>query len=312
MRLGSAGERAAADLAFVLAFAFGAGMVAFFSPCCAALLPAYVSFALGKSESIGGKAPARPASRASREIGAIAVWVGLIVAALGLGRLALESLSNFGGPAPPSATGDRELSVLLAAGGVALTLVGYFACADRPRLKAALLFGGLATLGFLVTFLAIGAPVALSAAAVGPYLRWAAVGVGLVLIVLGGFAILRGHLPFSIPSFSPRGSGARSFFLFGVAYGLASLSCTFPIFLVVVLLAVASGGLATALAAFAAYALGKGTLMTLVTVLSMASPAAVEGRLKKILPKFDLAMYVVILLAGAFVVYYFGVLYAPA
>jgi len=302
----------AADLAFVLAFAFGAGMVAFFSPCCVALLPAYVSFALGKSEGVAAAPASSPVARARREAGAIAVWLGLILAALGVGRLALDSLAAFGGPAPSTTAEEREFSVLLAAGGIALTLAVYLASADRARLRAALLFGGLATCGFLVTFIAIGVPVALSAAAVGPYLRWAAVAVGVALVALGGFALARGHLPLRIPGFSPQGAGAPSFFLFGVAYGLASLSCTFPIFLVVVLLALASGGFVTAVAAFAAYALGKGTLMTLVTVLSMASPSAVEGRLKKVLPKFDHIMYGVLVAVGVFVTYYFGVLYAPA
>jgi len=80
---------------------------------------------------------------------------------------------------------------------------------------------------------------------------------------------------------------------------------------VVVILALASGGFVTAVAAFAAYALGKGTLMILVTVLSMASPTALEGKLKRILPRFDQVMYAVLVVAGAFVAYYFGVLYAP-
>ncbi len=62
-------------------------------------------------------------------------------------------------------------------------------------------------------------------------------------------------------------------------------------------------------AAFAAYALGKGTLMVLVAVLSTASPAAVEGRLRKLLPRFDQLMAVVVVASGAFIAYYFGVLY---
>jgi len=68
----------------------------------------------------------------------------------------------------------------------------------------------------------------------------------------------------------------------------------------------AAGGFGAALAAFAAYALGKGAIMILVTVLATASPAAVEGRLKQWLPKFDKAMAVVLIASGAFIVYYFA------
>lgn len=301
----------ALDLAFVLAFAFGAGMVAFFSPCCVAMLPAYVSFALGKSESAAG-APAerRRVVRARREVGAIAVWAGLLVGAFGIGRLALEALSAFGAPAAPTSPDARNLSVGLAAAGIALTLAGFTATAEPRRLKAGLLFGGLATLGFLAVFVAIGLPIATVGAGLRPALGVLAVGVGVALVALGVFTLTGRRLKVRIPSFDPKGKGLVSFFLFGVAYGLASLSCTFPIFLVVVSLSAVVGGPA-GVAVFAAYALGKGSLMVLVTVLSTASPAAVEGRLRKLLPRFDQVMAAVTVLSGAFIAYYFGVLYAP-
>lgn len=301
----------ALDLVFVLAFAFGAGMVAFFSPCCVAMLPAYVSFALGKSESAtGAQGESREVARARREVGAIAVWGGLLVGAFGIGRLALEALSAFGAPAAATSPEDRSLSVGLAAAGILMTLAGFWATAEPRRLRAGLLFGGLATLGFLAVFVAIGLPIATAGAGLRPVLGVLAVAVGIALVVLGLFTLTGRRLPVRIPTFDPKGKGVVGFFLFGVAYGLASLSCTFPIFLVVVSLAAVVGGPA-GVTVFAAYALGKGSLMVLVTVLSTASPAAVEGRLKKLLPRFDQVMAAVIILSGAFIAYYFGVLYAP-
>jgi cytochrome c-type biogenesis protein len=298
----------AVEVAVLLAFAFGAGMVAFFSPCCVAMLPAYVSFALGRAETLGSKAEVKPASRGRRELGAIAVWGGLLVAALGLGRLALEALAAFGGPSSTSSAEDRGLSVALAAVGIAVTLGGFAATADRRRLRAGLVFGGLATVGFLVVFLAIGLPIAYVAVGFQSVLGVLAVAVGVALVALGVYTLAGKHLPISIPTFDPSGHGVFGFFLFGIAYGLASLSCTFPIFLSVVALAALSGG-AAGVAAFAAYALGKGSLMILVTVLSTSSPAAVEGRLRKILPRFDQIMAGVTILSGAFIAYYFGFLF---
>lgn len=301
----------ALDLGFVLAFAFGAGMVAFFSPCCVAMLPAYVSFALGRSESAAeGRSGYRDVPRARREAGAIAVWGGLLVGAFGIGRLALEALSAFGAPAAPTSPEDRNLSVGLATAGILATLAGFAATANPRRLKAGLLFGGLATLGFLAVFITVGLPIAYAGVALRPVLGTLAVAVGVALVALGLFTLAGRRLPVRIPTFDPKGKGVAGFFLFGVAYGLASLSCTFPIFLVVVSLGAVVGGPA-GVAAFAAYALGKGSLMVLVTVLSTASPAAVEGRLKKLLPRFDQVMAAVIILSGAFIAYYFGALYAP-
>ena len=296
----------AVDLLVLIAFAFGAGMVAFFSPCCAVMLPAYVSFTLGRSEGEAPEALPTSASRGRKELGAIAVWGGLLVAGLGLGRLALEAFGAVASGNPE----DRGLSVTFAAVGIALTLAGFAATADRRALRSGLAFGGLATLGILAVFMAIGLPIAWTSPGVSSSRGLLAVGVGIGLIVLGGLTLAGKRIPIRIPAFSPERRGPLGFFLFGAAYGLASLACTFPIFLSVVTLAALVGGAAGALA-IAAYALGKGSLMILVTVLSTASPAAVEGRLRKIMPKFDHAMAAVTVLAGVFIVYYFGVLYAP-
>jgi cytochrome c-type biogenesis protein len=300
------GAKVAVDLLVLLAFAFGAGMVAFFSPCCAVMLPAYVSFTLGHHEGGAPPAAAKIGSRGRRELGAIAVWGGLLVAGLGLGRLALEAFGALGSGSPE----DRGLSVALAAVGIAVTLAGFAATADRRALRAGLAFGGLATLGLLTVFLAIGLPIAWTSPGLTSSLGWFAVGVGVALIAVGALTLLGKRIPIRIPAFSPERRGPVGFFLYGAAYGLASLACTFPIFLSVITLAAIVGGGAGALA-IAAYALGKGSLMILVTVLSIASPAAVEGRLRKIMPKFDHAMAAVTVLAGVFIVYYFGVLYAP-
>jgi cytochrome c biogenesis protein CcdA len=300
----------ALDVAFVLAFAFGAGMVAFFSPCCAAMLPAYVSFALGRAEGSPKQDVRPPTSRARRELGALGLWAGAFVAALGLGRLALEALASLGGHAPATPPGERTLSVALATVGIALALAGTFATAARSRMRAGLLFGGVATLGFLATFTLVGLPVALLAPALTPAFGWVAAGVGLGLVALGLATLAGVRITLPLRSFSPEGTGLGGFFLFGVAYGIAALSCTFPIFLVVVSLALLSGGFLAAVAAFSAYALGKGAVMILVTVLSTASPAAVEGRIKRLLPRFDQAMAAVLIASGAFITYYFGFVYA--
>ena len=299
----------ALDLAFVLAFAFGAGMVAFFSPCCVAMLPAYVSFALGKAQAgkVETKSEAgQPAARRRTEAAGLLVWGGLFVAALGLGRLAIEALGSFGAPTQALSPEDRAVAVGMASAGIALTILGYALSAQRALLRRAVTFGGLATVGFLVVFIVIGIPIALAAGEMLSVLLYAAIAVGVGLIALGVATLTGVHLTLPIRSFSPEAKGLSGFFLFGAAYGVASLACTFPIFLVVVSLAMVAGGFAAALAAFAAYALGKGAIMILVTVLATASPAAVEGRLKQWLPKFDKAMAVVLIASGAFIVYYFA------
>lgn len=286
-------------------------MVAFFSPCCVAMLPAYVSFVVRGAEQARSDSPT-PAvlARWRGELGGVAVWGGLLIAALGLGRLALETLSVFGIPTAPTTPGDRDLSVALAAVGIAIVFGGFALSTEARRLKAGVLFGGVVTLGFLAVFVGIGMPVAFFARFLVSAFSLVAIVVGVALVALGAYTLLKGHIPIHVPSFVPKMAGLPGFFLFGVAYGLASLSCTFPVFLIVVSLALVSGGW-VAIWVFAAYALGKGSLMILVTVLSTSSRVAVEGRLRAVLPRFDQITSVALVLSGSFIAYYYGVLYAP-
>jgi cytochrome c biogenesis protein CcdA len=285
----------AVDLALLVGFAFGAGMVAFFAPCCAAMLPAYVSYTLGGEAAA---AETREVSRRRRELGALGVWGGLLIAALGLGRLALEAF----GASPAE---DRALPVALAAAGIALALAGFASSATPSAMRRGVAFGALATAGLLAVFVGIGLPIAALAPSATPALSYLAIAVGLGLVVVGVLTVAGRPFPLRIPRFSPERRGPVGFFLFGVAYGLASLSCTFPIFLSVVSLAALLGGPA-AILAFAAYALGKGSLLVLVSVLSTASPAATTGRLRKVMPRFDKAMGAVTIAAGAGLALYFG------
>lgn len=299
------------DTLLIAALAFGAGMVAFFSPCCAAMLPAYVSYALGRSDKSAVGAKAQAFSRRRRELGALAVWGGLLVATLGLARIAFDALSLFGDAASESAAQDRQLSVALAAGGTLVALLGYAAIADRARFRRALLFGGLSTLGLLLVFGAFALPFAVMGRAGTAALPLIAAAVGVALVGVG-ILVLAHKLPtLRLPFIDPAREGYAGFFLYGVAYGLASLACTFPIFLAIAAVGYFVGPGALAVAVIA-YALGKGTVLTLVTVLATASPTAAEGRLRAILPHFERIMAGVTIAAGAFLAYYFGVLYRAA
>ena len=299
------------ELAFIVGISFTAGMVAFFSPCCAAMMPAYVSYALGRTEKAGPPATGTARKRGVAELGAIAAWLGLLIAALALGRLALDAFSvSDRGPGGLD-TMSRQLMVVAALVGTALVLVGYAARADRSRLKKALLFSALATAGFLVVFTAFAFPVAAAGAALGSTFPLFAFVVGAALVVLGVLQVTHKLPALRIPLFDPAREGAAGFFLYGIAYALASLACTFPIFLAVIAVA-AFVGPGTLVAAALAYALGKGTVLTLVTVLATASPTATQGKVRKALPQFERIMAGITTVAGAYIALYFGMPYLLA
>src|SRR5262249_24974893 len=131
----------------------------------------------------------------------------------------------------------------------------------------ALAVGALTTVGFLLVFGSLGTAITLGLHSLTRVVPWLALAIG-VLLVIGGIAVLSGRRV-GLTSFSrvrpTAGVGYRSVVLFGLGYGVASLSCALPIFLVVAGTAVTGSVLAAPLT-FAAYALGMGTILTALAV----------------------------------------------
>lgn len=285
----------------LLLFAFSAGAVGFFAPCCIAMLPAYVSYAIRGPEG-------------STERVLHATWGqrlllgGLFPVALGGIPLLTVGLSSIL-PLPYEITAfmpDVDLSIAVLILGLAASTAGIILLGRLRAATRGALFGVLATLGFLTIFLAIGLPVAFLARWIAPYLNWLAVLVGLALVVLGVLTLAGKSMTIRLPGLQSDVSTPRGFYLFGLGYGIASLSCTFPVFLAVVAAGALSGGFGAALATFGAYALGKGTLLIGVTVLTIAGGAQAGARVKRLTPVMTTTSGVVLIIAGAYLAYYFG------
>lgn len=172
--------------------------------------------------------------------------------------------------------------------------------------------GAATTAGFVVVFSVAGGAVSLGAFWLTVALPWAGLVIGLALAAMG-VAVLAGRavridLPTAKPAAS--GNGLQGDFLFGIGYGVASLSCTLPLFLTVTGTAITGGMVASAFS-FAAYALGMGTVLTALAVgaaLSRSGLAAVMGSL---LPYVNRASGALLLLAGLYVVYFWAYAVVP-
>lgn len=172
--------------------------------------------------------------------------------------------------------------------------------------------GAVTTAGFLVVFGVAGGAVSLGAFWLTVALPWAGLVIGLALAAMG-VAFLAGravriNLPMAKPVAS--GNGLQGDFLFGIGYGVASLSCTLPLFLTVTGTAITGGIIASAFS-FGAYALGLGTVLTALAVgaaLSRRGLAAVMGSL---LPYVNRASGALLLLAGLYVVYFWAYTVIP-
>jgi cytochrome c biogenesis protein CcdA len=170
----------------------------------------------------------------------------------------------------------------------------------------ALRVGVLVTAGFVAVFGVVGVLVSNLSVAIEEYLPWATIVIGIGLVALA-VAMLRGfELTVALPRLDKGGDTRtdRSMFVFGVSYAVASLSCTLPIFLAVTATTFRTANFASGVSAFAAYALGMGlVLMVLTVAIALARHSLVTG-LRSALRWVHPVSAVLLLVAGAYVAYY--------
>jgi cytochrome c-type biogenesis protein len=154
---------------------------------------------------------------------------------------------------------------------------------ERLRGHEAVLRGlrvGLAvSVGFLVVFGLAGIVLSAGAQAVVDAVPWIAIVVGMGLVVSGGYLLSGRQLPLHLPRAGRAGGGRGTSALvgFGIAYALASLSCTLPVFLTVVAGTVTRASLGGGLAMFGVYAVGMMLPLLAVSVLlALGRDAAVR------------------------------------
>lgn len=169
------------------------------------------------------------------------------------------------------------------------------------------LLGLTATLGFVFIFGVIGVVIAAGGRAVIKVMPYAGLAVGIAVVVTALWLIVtRRHLGLLVGSRVQwdRGRGLVGTFLFGMAYGVASLSCALPIFLVVVVSSLAVGGYASAVGGFLSYAVGMGAMLLLVTWAVVVSQEGARKVVRRIMPYAEAVGNLVLLGAGAYITYY--------
>ena len=184
---------------------------------------------------------------------------------------------------------------------------GYDQRAAVSRVMRALLVGLTATLGFVMIFAAVGAIIAAGGSFLGRVFPFLGLGIGVLMVGFGAYLLVT-HRYFGILSASrvqvtPRRNLGNAF-VFGLGYAIGSLSCTLPIFLVVVGGALATQGFFESLGQFVAYALGMGFVVIAVTIGAALFRDAVSRWLRSALPHVHRASSFFMLGAGAYLIYY--------
>lgn len=162
------------------------------------------------------------------------------------------------------------------------------------------------TAGFVLVFAIMGFAWSSISGLIGRRLPYFTLIVGVFLAILG-VAMLRGFEPLiSLPQFTRKRQDRElgSMFIYGVSYAVASLSCTIPIFMAVVITTLERDSFATGIAVFITYALGMGTTLAVLTVSVALAREGLVQRFRRILPYMNTISGVLLIIAAAFVTYY--------
>ncbi len=162
------------------------------------------------------------------------------------------------------------------------------------------------TAGFTAVFAVFGLVVIPVASSVQRYLPWFSLVVGLLLVAAGIWQLSGRSL--ALPQLwrrsGPVTSSLGSMFGFGVAYALASLTCTIAPFLAVVVSAFRSEDIAAGLVLFVLYAAGMGLVVGAAAIAVALAQGAVVARARRFGAYAPTIAAGLLLLVGGYVAYY--------
>ena len=175
----------------------------------------------------------------------------------------------------------------------------------------AVLVGLSVTAGFVVLFGLAGILLSLGTRTllVG-VLPFVGLAIGIALTALGAWLMSGGKLytGFAARAASHMGDAnqvnVKGYFIFGLSYGTASLSCTLPIFLTVIGTTLAVSGLLTAVGQFLLFAVGMGLVIMLLTIGMALFKGSMVRWLRKAMPYVQPVGAWLMVLAGAYIVFY--------
>jgi cytochrome c-type biogenesis protein len=184
---------------------------------------------------------------------------------------------------------------------------GYYETHVAHRALKTLILGGVATVGFVTVFAAIGSIISTGGYWLVTAFPYAGVAIGAGMFGLGLWLLVTrrsiGIMAASRMSIIPQ-RNLGNVFLFGMGYALGSLSCTLPVFLVVVGSALATQGFAASFGQFIGYALDMGAILVAVTLGAALFRGTVARWLRAATPYVHRMSALFLLGAGAYLIYY--------
>ncbi len=190
-------------------------------------------------------------------------------------------------------------------GYLALVVVGGQHRSRAAALARALMATAVMAVGFVLVFglfALVIAPISLS---VQKYLPYATVVIGLVLAGMGAVMLGGREIKFMTPKVSAAPSEALgSMFGYGIAYAVASLSCTIGPFLAVTFSTFRSDSFWAGVLSYLAYAAGMTVLVGVLAVSAALASSGAVSRARSLMPIIGRVGGAVMVLMGLYVAYY--------
>ncbi len=181
---------------------------------------------------------------------------------------------------------------------------------QRSTVRRALLVSAAVSSGFMAVFVAVGVVSEYATRWIESNAKYATVLIGITFVVLG-VAMLAGYQP---PISTPKvdtGTPDRTFramAVYGVAYAVASIGCTLPLFSTVVLRGtVDREGWGSGVAHVVAYGAGMALIVTALTIALAVANTSLLRVLRSGSQYVDRIAAVLVLLSGLYLLYYFWV-----
>ena len=178
----------------------------------------------------------------------------------------------------------------------------------RSTRASALMVGVAVSVGFVAVFFVSGVLIGAGLRIIVKWIPWLALVIGLGLVVAGVAQLSGAHLFAHLPGVS-RSSRNRSILGlvgFGATYGVASLSCTLPIFLSLIAGTVATGSIGESVTVFAAYGAGMSLVVIVLTLALAAGRDRVVRLFRPVAARVDAISGWIMIVAGIFVVWYWA------
>ncbi len=176
------------------------------------------------------------------------------------------------------------------------------------RARQGFAVGLILSAAFSAVFIVVGLVVTAGLRSVLSALPWVAFAVGVLLIALGGVMLAGRRVSLLSAVRLQPGLGQRTGYArvaaFGVAYALASLSCTLAVFLVVVSQALTVSGVVQTLAVFAAYAAGSASVLLALSVSAALAKGALARAVRRVTPVVNRLAGGLLLASGIYLVAY--------